>query len=329
MATANLYISHESALFYWRTNPSRYVLEGLDQNIRALRNCPISMEQVKEFDLFEAELGPDPIHLIVPPGAPRYGSQRFVFHTQGAMLPPHSLCPLHGGIHVVSPEVCLVQMCSIVPMTTALEIGMEFCGTYALRSFGIEEKGDRSYTLMSAARFRRHVNVWNGMHGLVQARKVATYLENGSASPMETKLYLLLCLPQKYGGYNLDRPELNGEVDTPEDAKLILRQNKIRPDLLWRNGHVVVEYDGEYHNDPQQAVRDELRRSILESMGYTVFVFKKQHIYNPLVFDKMALTVAAKLGKRVRPLTLKQQVAREMLRSELLGGRQSTSCRPD
>ena len=80
-----------------------------------------------------------------------------------------------------------------------------------------------------------------------------------------------------------------------------------------------MEYDSEYHNDPRQRVRDELRGSILESMGYTIFIFKKQHVYDPPVFDKMAKTVAKKLGRRIRPLTLKQSLARESLRSELLG----------
>lgn len=319
MTTASLYISHDSALHYWRSNPSRYVLEGLEQNVRALRNLPVTAEQVRALNLSEFEFGPDPIHVLVPSSASRHGSQRLVFHTQGTKLPPHSLCPLHGGIHVVSPEICLVQMCNTLSLAKALEIGMEFCGTYALRPSGIEEKGDRDYTLMDAERFRRRLKTWSGLHGLVQARVVAQYLENGSASPMETKLYLLLCLPQKHGGYNLGRPELNGEIDAPEEVKHILHHKKIKPDELWRDKRVVVEYDGEYHNDPQQATRDELRRSILESMGYTVFVFKKQHIYNPLVFATMAETVAAKLGKRIRPLTLKQELAREALRKELLG----------
>jgi very-short-patch-repair endonuclease len=210
-------------------------------------------------------------------------------------------------------------MCNELSLARALEVGMEFCGTYAPRSIDPDDKGMRDYQLMDAARFERHVNAWKGMHGLTQARVVAKYLANGSASPMETKLYLLLCLPQLYGGYNLARPELNAQVDTPEDSMYILRAQHIYPDELWRKAHVVVEYDGEYHNDPRQAARDELRRSILESMGYTVFVFKKQHVYNPLVFDKMVSTVAAKLGRRIRPLSLKQQLARERLREELLG----------
>ena len=318
MKETHLYVSHESALYYWRTNPSPYVLEGLDQNIRALRNCPTSLQQLRELDLFEAEFGPDPIHVLVPAGASRCGSPRLSFHVVSTKLPPHSLCHLHGGIYVVSPELCLVQACSRLPLAKALEIGMEFCGTYALRPLGIEEKGDRSYALVNAESFKRHVNAWRNLNGLVQARRVSMFLANGSASPMETKLYLLLCLPQKYGGYNLGKPELNAEVDPPEDARYILKQGKLKPDLLWRKAHVAVEYDGEYHNDPQQMVRDELRRSILESMGYTVFVFKKQHVYNPLVFDKMAATIAARLGKRIRPLTFKQSLARESLRYELL-----------
>ena len=323
MAAPMIYVSHDSALYFWRTNPSWYVLDGLNQNIRALRKCPTTAQQLRELDLFEAEVGPNPIHVLVPPGAPRhgspsYGAPRLKFHLQKAKLPPHALCPLHGGIHVVSPEVCLVQMCATRPFIEALQIGMEFCGTYALRPYSIEDDGRRDYTLVNAEKFKRHVNSWKGLHGLVQARKVATFLQNGAASPMETVLYLLLCLPQMYGGYNLPRPELNADVPLTPAGQEVMRQENVRPDLLWRDAHIAVEYDGEYHNDPIQARRDELRRSLLESMGYTVFVFKKQHVYNPIVFNSMVEALAKRLRKRIRPLTTKQAFARDDLRAQLL-----------
>lgn len=78
------------------------------------------------------------------------------------------------------------------------------------------------------------------------------------------------------------------------------------------------EYDGSYHDDERQMARDALRKSVFESMGYTVFTFKRWHVYDPLVFDEMVKALAKKLGKRIRPLTAKQSFARDALREQLL-----------
>ena len=135
---------------------------------------------------------------------------------------------------------------------------------------------------------------------------------------METKVYLLLCLPQKLGGYNLERPELNPKLELPPEGKLILRQNSVKPDMLWRDRKLIVEYDGGYHEDPAQTVKDEKRRVVLETLGYTVMAIKKQHVYDPIAFDGIATMLAQKCAKRLRQLTLQQQTARELLRKSLL-----------
>lgn len=318
MTNANIFISHNSALHFWRTNPPWYVLEGGDRNIRSLKNCPASDEQVREFHLSEAEFGPAPIDALVPPDGPRPRSM-LRYHVQKAKIPPHSLYPVRDGIHVVSPALCYVQLCNALPFATALQLGMELCGTYALRPDALEDKSSRSYQLVTADTLRRRLQSWKDLHGLAQARKTLTYLADGSASPMETNLFLLLCLPQKYGGYNIGKPELNPRIELPLEGRLVLRQESVKPDMLWRNARTIVEYDGAYHDDPQQARRDEKRRAVLEALGYTVVAVKRQHVYDPIAFEGFATMLAKKCGKRVRPLTAKQQIARDLLRAELLG----------
>ena len=315
---SKLYISHDSALYYWRTNPPRYVLEGADRNIRALNDCPSSDEQIRDFCLSEAEFGPRPIDVLVSPKSPRPRSILH-YHIQKAPVPRHSLYPLRDGIHLTSPELCFVQLCKTHSLLEALELGMELCGTYALRPGASEDSAPRDYQLTNVGSLTRKVKAWKDIHGLALARKAVQYLADGSASPMETKLYLLLCLPQQYGGYNIKKPELNVEIKLSEEGRLILRQTKVKPDLLWRKNWLVVEYDGEYHNNPHQRIEDEKRRSLLETMGYTVLVVKKQQLYDPIAFNGIAETIARKCGKRIRPLTVKQQFARENLRDALLG----------
>ena len=315
-----LCISHDSALFYWRTNPPQYVLEGGDRNIRSLRYTPRTKEQFNSFFLAEAEFGPDPIDVLLTKNTP-YTPERFRAHFQCKQLPPHSLYPLHDGIHIVSPELCLVQLCHSLPFVEALQLGMELCGIYAVREDTDEGMAKRTYCLVDANAFRRHVNAWKDYKGIGQARKVAQYLESGSGSPMETKLYLLLCLPVKYGGYGLPRPELNPEIPLSEKDARLLRKNNVHPDFLWRgaggNAGWVVEYGGKYHEYGYQPVKDEMRRTVLESMGYTVMEVKYEQMKGWAACDSIANTLARALGWRMRPLTLGQEYKRQELRRKL------------
>ena len=314
-----LYVSHGSALSYWRTNPPWYVLEGRDRDIRALRNCARTVDDFRSFSVPESEFGSPPFDILVPGSNPPRCPDRFRPHKQHARLPRHALYPLWDGVFVVSPELCFVQMCQSLEFNEALELGMELCGTYALRPEGLEDEAQRDYPLIDAETLRRHLQSWQGLNGLTLARKASRCLVTGSASPMETKLYLLLCLPLQYGGYNLGRPELNPEFDLTQGEMEILRRTKVKPDMLWRQERLIIEYDGRQHEEEPQSKYDALRITILEGKGFTVRQVKRHQLYNPLAFDNFASSIAAHLGVRRRPATLKHQYAREGLRKTLLG----------
>lgn len=314
----SLFVSHASALHYWRTNPPWYALEGRDRNIRSLRSCMRTADEFRLANVPETEFGAPPFDILVPgSNAPRC-PESFKPHKQYSQLPPHSLYPLWNGIYVVSPELCFVQMCKSLSFAGTVELGMELCGTYALRPNGLEESAQRDYTLINAATLPKRLESWEGLKGLPLARKASKYLVGGSASPMETKLYLLLCLPLQYGGYNLGRPELNPKLDLSPAEMEIVRTTNVKPDLLWRKQKLIVEYDGRQHEEEQQSKHDALRTTILEGKGYTVRRVTRHQLYNPLAFDSFANSLRLFLGIRRRPVTLKHQFAREELQSELL-----------
>lgn len=318
MMTASLFVSHGSALEYWRTNPPWYVLEGADRDIRSLRNCARTVEEFQSFSVPESEFGQTPIDILVPASNPPRCPDSFKPHKQRHQLPHHALYPLWDGLHVVSPEVCYVQACASLTFAGALELGMELCGTYALRPDSPEGMAQRDYTLIDVEALRRHVESWRGLQGIETARKASKYLTGNSASPMETKLFLLLCLPLQYGGYNLGLPELNPKFDLDAEEIAILRRSGVKPDMLWRKKKLVIEYDGRQHEEEQQSKYDALRKTVLEGRGYTVRQVKRQQLYNPLAFHSFACSVGSFLGVRRRPMTAKHQYAREQLRAELL-----------
>lgn len=68
-----------------------------------------------------------------------------------------------------------------------------------------------------------------------------------------------------------------------------------------------------------QIAKDDRRKTILESRGYTVRILKKQHLYNPALFQEFMETLQRDLDTRKQTLTLDHKFAREKLRKELLG----------
>ncbi len=318
---ASLFVSHNSALTYWRTNPPWYVLEGKERDIRSLRDCARTMEEFRSFNVPESEFGPAPIDILVPASNPPRCPEKFKLHKQRHQLPHHALYPLWDGVFVVSPELCFVQMCQSLSFIEAVELGMELCGTYALRPENIEGMVQRNYPLIDVGLLRRHVDSWHGLSGIGIARKAAKYLNGGSASPTETKLFLLLCLPLQYGGYNLGLPELNPELDLKPHEMEILRGSSVKPDMLWRKEKLIIEYDGRQHEEEQQSKYDAMRKTILEGRGYTVRQIKRHQLYHPLAFANFATSIRVFLGVRQRPVTPKHQYARAELYETLLGVR--------
>lgn len=82
---------------------------------------------------------------------------------------------------------------------------------------------------------------------------------DGSESPKESALRVLLVMA------GLPTPECNVEIF--DGSRFVARV-----DLLYRAARLVIEYDGDYHRDPQQWSRDQSRRAELESLGYRVTV---------------------------------------------------------
>lgn len=94
-----------------------------------------------------------------------------------------------------------------------------------------------------------------------------------SESPRESELRTLLILA------GLPEPEPNVKIfDGPRFVA--------RVDLLYRAQRLIVEYDGDYHNDPQQWSRDQARRAELEALGYRLTVVTARD------FDRPDLLVA-------------------------------------
>ena len=131
--------------------------------------------------------------------------------------------------------------------------------------------------------------------------RILRYVADNSASPMETKLFLILTLPYKLGGYCLEAPELNAKVLPGKTSRYISSKNFFRCDLYWKDYDLAVEYDSSMkHLSPQELAADAMRRNSLVSMGVEVITVTSKQIKSSIDFKRTARQIAVHMGKRIR-----------------------------
>jgi predicted transcriptional regulator of viral defense system len=97
----------------------------------------------------------------------------------------------------------------------------------------------------------------NGHRGATRLRRLVADGPAPTRSPLEDVVYDLLVAA------GIDRPEVN--------ARLVLDERRIFPDLLWREQRLIVEDDSRrYHSGPLALADDAERQAILEAHGYRV-----------------------------------------------------------
>lgn len=105
------------------------------------------------------------------------------------------------------------------------------------------------------------------LSGVVRARRWLVFVREGSESPMETLVRLMLVFAR------LPEPECNRNI-VDEQGRVLARG-----DLIYFKFKVLVEYDGWHHErDARQRQRDRERRELLESHGWRVIVITSEDL---------------------------------------------------
>jgi len=230
-------------------------------------------------------------------------------HVHREAFPEGSIFDIGDGFFVTSPEYCFFQMAHELPLAKLVQLGLELCGSYSLPANDaaraepkVAEKGfidrpaltTKASLVLSLAR----------MEGRFDQRSLASalqYIEDGSASPMETILSILLTMPYRYGGYGFPMPELNGLVKPIKLAKQSSSKTSFRCDLYWRELDLAVEYDSDkYHQLPEEIAQDAKKRNSLLAMGITVASVTRIQLRSTVEFERLATQLAIHFDRRLR-----------------------------
>ena len=306
-----------------------------------------------------------PVDLLVPVQAARSSGSEARFHVWGGPLPAGSLLRVSEDLLVSGPELAIIQLCStqgkldalldahvaavraetevvasagarkrvidhplewerIRRLVAATVVACEFAGTYRL-GVGAGTASYRAPKITSAAELGRVVAEVGQSQGTARARHVCGLMLDGSASPMETALALMLTLPVDFGGFGLEKPLLNHPVDVSPFVGMLSDRDSVTPDFLWPGQGVALEYDSEVFHvrlGEGQLNRDATRFNILTATGRRVFRVTPKMVRSLPGLSLLARQVARALDVELPETTPLQELRRRKLFMQLMPGRQ-------
>lgn len=267
------------------------------------------------------------LDVLVASDADRRSGLGMKCHTWSVDVPRNAFAKVCDEVFVSSPEFVFLQMANELSLIHLIELGYELCGSYSLNP-AIERGFEESPCMTKASRIVAFLEKAPGSRGLRKARRAAKYILDGSASPMETILSMLLTLPMSLGGFALPRPALN-EGRVLKTGRVLEAgcgdETRVRrSDLFWEDAKLAVEYDSDSeHLSSRKFSEDAIRRNEFVLDGITVVTVTRLQVKNLIEMRKLADHLARHLGVR-RRVTLGDYAERQhRLYAELLSSGRS------
>jgi len=293
-----IFICHESALEYWRR---RRKLPGKSANRRYSVELPDAPAEIGPVLFSGLKL---PIHVMLGSQHIRRASKNMNQHIFSSETPIGCFMNIGNDLMISSPEFVFLQLANQLTSVELIELGYELCGVYSLPLPDEKEVPERGFftrqQLTSTKKLTAFLDSMPGARGRLRALHALRYLQDGSASPMETKLAMLLTLPYKMGGYGFKMPILNCRIPLPKAVRKYFTKKYYVCDLYWPDEKVAVEYDSDqYHTASERIANDSNKRNALASIGIRVVSVTRQQLYRNRELESAARTLARHMGRRL------------------------------
>lgn len=197
----------------------------------------------------------------------------------------------------------------------------DFAGTYRFPTVPDEKVLYNRTPILNCEALRAFLDSQPSMRGSEKGYDVATLAFDGSGSPMETALALLLSLPVEMGGYSLERPTLNWQIPVDPMERTLASQDEMFGDICWPKGKVALEYDSwEQHGRLGSAklAKDRARANSLTALGWRVLSVGYEQVASVQSMTLLARKVARLLGCELSEPTDLQRIWRSRLHTMLM-----------
>jgi len=210
---------------------------------------------------------------------------------------------------VASPELMFLQLASKLDIHKQILLGLQLC-SYS--------PGNPSLAITNKKKINDFLSKTSGHRGHKNALRAVKYIEDGSASVMESMAYMILTLPHVLGGFGLNGAVFNHEIKLKEEAGKRLGQKRCFVDLYYKKAKIAVEYDSfAFHNNPFEQGKDAKRSAILERHSIEVMHLSTIQLYDKGACKDFAYNLASRLGRRIQIRTAKFEPMHAHLRGLL------------
>ena len=289
---------------------------------RSLMGGAPSRAKIAAFLSEHPDLATDPLDVIVKSGDQRK-MPGIKNHVRSKELPDRSFYKLDDELYVASPELCLAQLSVKLSEPEIVKLAYEMCGNYAIDPFAdpydkeAEGFGKRP-ALTNKKQLIAYIERLYSPGTRARGHHFLRYIADASASPRETALCMLLCMPPYLGGYGIAIPVMNKRITLSFSEQLMVGIHHFDCDLYWPDKRVAVEYDcARYHTAVEKQECDAIRRNMLQYKGLKVITATRKQVSDPAQFDKLAHQIARAVGKRLRIPEKEHIAARSQLRETL------------
>lgn len=220
----------------------------------------------------------------------RYRNNGRRVHSCERDMPVDAVKSRNGKI-VASPELLFLELACKLSIHKLILMGLQMCS---------HPLGDPSGAITTKQKLKTFLAKTSGHWGHKNAARAMQYIENGSASVMESIAFMILTLPHTLGGYGLDGAVFNHEIKLKNGSDRRLGQKSCFTDLYYEHARIAVEYDSFlHHNSPSEQGRDMVRSAILERHGIRMMHLSTIQLYDKDACMDFAFILAARLGKRI------------------------------
>lgn len=231
------------------------------------------------------------IHFTVSELSARSQKKDRIIHLCELDLPAGAVISIDGRM-VASPELLFLQLAYKLNIHLIILLGLQLCS---------HSPGNPSGAITTKQKLTTFLAKTSGHRGHLKALRAVKYIEDGSASIMESIAYMILTLPHTLGGYGLDGATFNHEIKLKDEASKRLGQKRCFTDLYYKSAKLAIEYESfAFHNSPLEQGKDMMRSAILNRQGVEVMHLSTIQLYDKDACMDFAFNLASRLGKRIQ-----------------------------
>ena len=332
-----VYLCGSSAFEMWRTLRATEKDSPQARNVCRKHSIGDAVHKRRQLKALSSEAQellqaiPQPYHVLVPSLDCRRGSQTLKPHVWSQPLPRGTFVQLSDEVFLSSPPFLLMQLAGELKFAQVILAALEFCGIYTLFnpwSCGLEstDPSEKTYDFISGippitsvAKINRFMQGCRDQRGHRETEKMLQYVIDDSGSPMESAAYMLACMPKRYGGYGLPKPQFNPLVRVVTSGGSRSR----RPDLYWEGRSVDVEYNSDLIHIAKSAYYKDAQRQVeLVAAQVKVMPMTRNDIMKAKNFDAFMFNLERTLGVRRYRFPKNWEARRKALRDTVFSRRE-------